>query len=104
MTPPTPYCYYLNELIRVVDGDTLHAWLDVGFGLRKKVKIRILDIDCPEKGFEGFSEAKLFLENWLKNAGRVLVRTEKTDGFGRWLARLYDESGTLFDCPHHIQS
>lgn len=102
MNPPTLYCYLLEEVIKVVDGDTFHAWVDVGFGIRKKLRIRILDIDCPERGFEGFSEAKLLLENWLKGSGRIIIRTEKTDGFGRWLSRIYNEAGELFDCSHHL--
>lgn len=39
---------YNASLIRIVDGDTIEAMVDLGFFTWKKVTIRLYGIDTPE--------------------------------------------------------
>jgi micrococcal nuclease len=39
---------YSGTVIRVIDGDTIEALIDLGFGVFKKMKLRIDGIDTPE--------------------------------------------------------
>lgn len=39
---------YSGSVIRVIDGDTVEALIDLGFGVFKKTKLRIDGIDTPE--------------------------------------------------------
>tara|TARA_R110000822_G_scaffold13977_7_gene49291 strand:+ start:2815 stop:3210 length:396 start_codon:yes stop_codon:yes gene_type:complete len=42
-----PYCYNISN-VRVIDGDTIKADVDLGFGVAlKKQNIRLWGIDCP---------------------------------------------------------
>jgi endonuclease YncB( thermonuclease family) len=50
------YEYKIQEILRVVDGDTIDVTVDLGFSVLKKLRIRLSSIDCPEtknmKGYE----------------------------------------------------
>lgn len=76
------YCTY------VVDGDTVDLQIDLGFDISIKKRVRLLRIDTPERGKEGFTEAKLFVATWLLNK-ECFVQTYKNDNFGRYLAEIY---------------
>ena len=39
---------YEAELIRVIDGDTIDAWIDLGFNITVRRRIRLWGIDAPE--------------------------------------------------------
>ena len=52
-----PYTPNPNQVIRVIDGDT--------FELGSGEIIRLLCIDTPEVGEEGYEEATIFLENLI---------------------------------------
>ena len=41
------YKYYI-DVLRVVDGDTIDAMVDLGFDIWTKKRIRFLEIDAPE--------------------------------------------------------
>ena len=81
---------YPAKVIKVIDGDTVDLLIDMGFNTHLKERVRLLGIDTPERGQEGYHEAKAFLEqNYLGK--EILVNTEKGKGsFGRWLGVLYD--------------
>jgi len=90
---------YSANVTRVVDGDTVDANLDIGFGLTKKVRIRLLDINAPEVRGESRVEgrkATAYLMSLLKVAdNQIRVVVEGKDSFGRALGRLYDGSANL---------
>lgn len=89
---------------RVVDGDTLHLVIDLGFGViltGDEARVRLLDIDTAEifgavEGSEEYvagQQHKAFVEAWVAQAGEqewpVFIETEKDDErgkYGRWLA------------------
>ena len=39
---------YKAEIVRVVDGDTFDAIVDLGFNIKKKNRFRVTDLDTPE--------------------------------------------------------
>ena len=42
------YEYKIKEVAKVVDGDTVDIIIDLGFGLTKKERVRLVGIDTPE--------------------------------------------------------
>ena len=39
---------YEAKVVRVVDGDTIDALIDLGFNVHKKIRIRMVGINTPE--------------------------------------------------------
>ncbi len=96
--------FQLLHVTRVVDGDTFDALVldeDVGeidgwqLSGEKVVRIRLVHLDTPEEGHEGYEEAKADLEDWLfgwdsMNGHLVVLAQQKKDSFGRYLADVYE--------------
>ena len=79
------------QVLRVIDGDTIEV--ASGCDCPDKLRIRLLGVDAPERGQEGFQEAKYALEAILSLPGRgfrevrlVSDRPCQIDPFGRRLA------------------
>jgi micrococcal nuclease len=88
---PTQAYVYNARVLRVVDGDTFDANVDLGFRLRSVVRFRLLGVDCPERKTptrDAGEMAKSFTRSYIDGAD-VLIRTEKADVFGRYLARVW---------------
>lgn len=90
---------YKGTIINVVDGDTFDMDIDLGFHIHIHERIRLLDIDTPEKKiYKGINEKELGLivTEWVKRnflGKTVTIKTFKgTDSFGRWLAYVEDEN------------
>lgn len=89
--PLEDYRYELIKITKFIDGDTVQAIIgkDIGFGTYTtwKLKLRITDIDCPERSESGYKEATEFTKQWFEKPGQVIVETAKSQTFDRWLAR-----------------
>ena len=84
------YDYRVDHVMRVVDGDTIDLVIDVGFRLYTAQRIRLLGIDTPERGQQGWAEATAFVKNWVDTYnGKLRIETFKADSFGRWLGYVY---------------
>jgi endonuclease YncB( thermonuclease family) len=95
----TLYQYSLKN-ISVVDGDTLKADLDLGFGvILAGKKIRLEHINCPEKDTEEGVTAKQFTWNWVtsKAAPVVCVKNHREDKYGRILGTVVCDGQSLAD-------
>jgi micrococcal nuclease len=80
--------WYRATVLRAVDGDTLELDIDLGMRLHSTIRVRLLGIDTPERGDEGFSAAKEYVTK--RAVGReVMIRTERSDSFDRWLAQVF---------------
>ncbi len=84
--PPSPSYVYRAELVRVVDGDTLDAQLDLGMRMHLDTRLRLPGLKAP-----GFSTAAgrgtaSYLRTLLPVGSRLVVRTYKPDPHGRALA------------------
>lgn len=78
---------YNAQIIKVVDGDTVHANIDLGLDVHINVSIRLAGINAPEKStLEGVA-AKEFLQGLLPVDGNVVVLTQKDrrEKYGRYL-------------------
>jgi len=94
---------YRAYVHRVLDGDTIEAVIDLGFGVRSVQTLRLRGIDAPELVSKEGKEAKAELERMLgvansqensamRNAQRatdVLIKTIKSDKYDRYLADLF---------------
>ena len=101
--------HYNAEVTRVVDGDTVDAFIDLGFDLHSKQRIRLFGINTPECRTRDKEEkvrglaAKARLKELLKeNKNKCVVRTQldKKGKYGRLLGILYVDtvnSGTQLD-------
>jgi micrococcal nuclease len=84
---------YKGTVHRVVDGDTLDVWIDLGFRIVVHQRLRLFGIDTPERGEPGWREAGDHLKQLLPEGSSILVETEKGDKYGRWIATVISESG-----------
>ena len=98
MTNRDPYIYRIKEIYKVIDGDTIDASIDLGFGIYLTRKIRLAGIDTPESRTTNVKEKIMGLESkeWLKhrveNAQCILIKTElpdSTEKYGRIIGHLY---------------
>ncbi|MDW4175320.1 thermonuclease family protein [Staphylococcus saprophyticus] len=79
----------------VVDGDTIDVMIDFGFDIWGDRRLRLLNVDTPERGQENYKEATEFVKDKVYN-NEVLVQTYKDDNFGRYLANVYYLNGTEY--------
>lgn len=90
------YEYGLN-IKRVIDGDTIVADIDLGFGIWLSDKhIRLYAVNAPEKNTPEGIFAKKFTESWVTHdtAEYVLnVIEHKADKYGRILGDVYMQVG-----------
>jgi endonuclease YncB( thermonuclease family) len=103
--------WHVIELVRVTDGDTVRlvrerterlddqedVHRDVadpnGDGKDDGVPIRLINLDTPERGEEGYSQAKADLAAWITVHSHELMVTTwgETGGFDRFLGDLWVE-------------
>lgn len=93
-----PLYTYPARAVRVIDGDTVDVIIDSGFHSYRKERLRLLGVNAPEmhgpskaagEDAKGFTLVTLIQwdafddETWP-----LLVTTQKTDVFGRYLAKI----------------
>tara|TARA_B100000700_G_scaffold225385_1_gene248640 strand:+ start:806 stop:1168 length:363 start_codon:yes stop_codon:yes gene_type:complete len=90
--------HYSAEVTRVVDGDTVDAFVDLGFDMHSKQRVRLYGINTPECRTRDKEEkvaglaAKARLKEMLrenKNKCVIKTRLDKKGKFGRVLGVLY---------------
>jgi micrococcal nuclease len=84
---------YKAKILNIVDGDTFDVDIDLGFNIHIHERVRLLNVDTPEKfGVEkplGMIMKEYAINNFLNK--EIVIRSEKnteaaeTDSFGRWL-------------------
>ena len=86
---------YFAQVLRVVDGDTVHADVDLGFDVHERMKLRLTGINAPELSTPEGPPARDHLTQLLGQYGPVAqvpltIQTEKDrqEKFGRYLAKL----------------
>ena len=103
-----PYIYRIKQILKVVDGDTIDADIDLGFDISLSKRIRLAAVDTPESRTADANEKKYGLESkeWLKhkveNAKNILIKTElpdSTEKYGRIIGHLFinDQETSLND-------
>jgi micrococcal nuclease len=91
---------YNGTLIKVLDGDTIDCWIDLGFDLKIKKRIRYMGIDTWESRTRDLDEKKKGLAAKARNkelleAGRFKLKSFGTGKFGRVL-------GEIFVSPEYV--
>ena len=90
--------YYVKNVIKVVDGDTIDVVIDLGFDISFTSRVRLAGIDTPESRTTDKKEkalgleSKKYLETRIKAAKNIVIKTEKMDSsekYGRILGWLY---------------
>ena len=80
---------YSAKVKRVVDGDTVDFDVDLGFHISISIRTRLLGVDTPERGHQDFAKATNVLIDLLSTRtneeGYIMIKTEKTGKYGRWL-------------------
>ena len=98
MADKDPYIYRVKKVLKVVDGDTIDADVDLGFDISLTKRVRLAGIDTPESRTTDLKEKALGLEvkEWLKKrlegAKDILIKTQlpdSTEKYGRILGKLY---------------
>ena len=76
-------------VLEVVDGDTLVVDVDCGFEIKKKERIRLAGIDCPEMLTDEGNEAAEYVRNQLARVPFIMIRTTKVGINGRFLGHVF---------------
>ena len=93
-----PYIYRIKQVLRVVDGDTIDASIDLGFDIALEKRIRLAGVDTPESRTTDLKEKAMGLESkeWLKKklegAKDIIIKTElpdSTEKYGRIIGHLF---------------
>ncbi len=80
---------YKAFLDRVVDGDTIHVTLDLGFKIRHQEILRLAKINAAEFSTAAGKRAAKALQEILKDAPFLVIKTNKTDIYGRYIADVF---------------
>jgi endonuclease YncB( thermonuclease family) len=86
------------KLHRVVDGDTVDIWFDLGFRVFSSQRIRIWGIDAPEPRGKSKRAGKIatgWLEKYFERNPEFSVDVEKTHGKYRWVGRIKSKEGDV---------
>ena len=87
---------YKAKLDRVVDGDTVDAYIDLGFDISVHKRIRLAGIDSPESRTRDLEEkqrglaSKDRLIDLLKD-GKFILESKEVGKYGRVLGTLFVE-------------
>ena len=89
--------------IKVVDGDTIDLMVDCGFETHRKIRCRLLGVNCPEvKGptKSAGDVATEYTRQWLADHAPLLIqsrRVKTSDAFHRYLVTIWGEDGACLN-------
>ena len=95
---------YNAKCLRVVDGDTVDAQIDLGFDTHKIIRIRLVGINAPESRTRDLEEkerglaAKARVKQILKdNKNEFILHSQGVGKYGRCLGEIYIGDSNLND-------
>jgi micrococcal nuclease len=97
------YEYFVKEVTKIVDGDTIDVVIDLGFDIMFSSRVRLAGIDTPESRTTDKVEKSLgleskeYLKKYLKDAKPIIIKTEKmnsSEKYGRILGWVYVNGDT----------
>ena len=95
---------YKIKLDRVVDGDTIDAYIDLGFDISVKKRIRFMGINTPETRTKDLEEkakglaAKDRLKSILEGTNTIQLNSHGIGKFGRCLGEIHVDVLDGKDC------
>jgi len=90
---------YAINVLRVVDGDTVDARVDLGFKVHHNIRIRIYGLNTPETRTRDLEEKKKGLEakermkELVAGADKIILQSHGVGKFGRCLGSLLMSTG-----------
>ena len=99
---------YKAKCIRVIDGDTIDADIDLGFDITIRKRIRLSGIDTPESRTRDLEEKKRGLASKdrlveILDMGSLVIESKDVGKFGRVLAILHIYPENL-DLPLNVNN
>ena len=100
---------YRAKLVKIVDGDTIDALIDVGFDIWFKKRIRYMgidtwesrtrDLDEKKKGMAAKERNRQLLEEVSNKSGYFRLKSHGVGKYGRVLGEIFiqDEEGTQYN-------
>tara|TARA_B100000925_G_scaffold164276_1_gene123554 strand:- start:297 stop:641 length:345 start_codon:yes stop_codon:yes gene_type:complete len=95
---------YSAKCLKVVDGDTIDARVDLGFDTFKKIRIRLVGINAPESRTRDLEEkerglaAKARVKQLIsENKNKFVLHSQGVGKFGRCLGEIYLGDSKLND-------
>ncbi len=84
---------YKCKVARWIDGDTVDLFIDLGFNLIFKQRIRLARVDTPEKGQEGYARSLGYCMQLFPVGSEVILESSKGDKYGRWIGEISNLEG-----------
>jgi micrococcal nuclease len=96
---------YNVRIDRVVDGDTVDCWIDLGYNLQIHKRIRFAGVNAPETRTRDLEEKKqgLIAKEWLINkidpkavgsSKEIILKSYEYGKYGRVIGELFIVSGS----------
>ena len=97
MTKKMDFREYECELIKVVDGDTIDCWIDLGFKVKWKARVRYMGLDTWESRTRDLEEKKLGLAAKARliemlGDGVFTLQSHGVGKYGRCLGEIFKEN------------
>jgi len=84
---------YFGQILRVIDGDTFEALIELGFGVSQKFHVRLDGIDTPEMSTNEGKIAKEYVRELIE--GKTVILTDSgPEKYGRARANIKLMDGT----------
>lgn len=93
---------YPFTLTKVINGDTIEGYVDLGFGISTKQRFRLQGIIAPSLRSRDKSElerakaAKMWLQSRLVKK-QIFLRSHKTPKFSKFLASIFVDGSNIND-------
>jgi|SRR5210317_1133874 len=91
---------YRVSLDRVIDGDTVDCWIDLGYNLQIHKRIRFAGVNAPETRTRDKEEKKrgLIAKKWLQDklpaGSECMLKSYEYGKYGRVIGELFIVSGS----------
>lgn len=79
---------YYTKIDKVVDGDTVDVFIDLGFSVWHKERIRLAGVDTAEKNTPLGKALKVYMKDLLEGK-TVKLQVTKPDKYGRYLGTVF---------------
>lgn len=79
----------LAQVERWVDGDTVDLIVDAGYDVYIRIRVRLEDINTPERGQVGYNEATVYAQSLAPVGSTIIVQTKKYERtFNRFVGEI----------------
>jgi len=93
--PTSPSYLYKARDLRVIDGDSIEALVDLGFNSLTEQRLRLAQIDAPDIQDKAGRAARNFLIDLLASAKTIMLKTIKADVHGLYVVHVFCSPGEV---------